>query len=318
MIDALSEFHFIRPLWLLMAPLAILLWWAWQRLSDPLRGWRQQIDGDLLEALIVRQHTSRDLTPYATLAGWILAVIAIAGPSWMLEPNPFAKDAQPIVIVLKADDSMQQSDLSSTALQRAQRKISDLAQARKADPLGLYAYAGSAHLVLPPTHDTAVVAQMAAEISPQVMPVAGDRLDLAIAAAGDLLQQQSSGGSILVVADTVQIDPKQVTAAYRKVGSPPIQFLALGLEESPETKLIAAVAKAVGGTVQPWTVDDTDIQQMIEFTQTWGAAGIAGESVRWQESGYWLTPLIAAIVAISFRRKVTTTDESNVPAGSAP
>ena len=35
-------------------PLVIGLWWLWQRRSDPLRGWREQMDPDLLEALVGR------------------------------------------------------------------------------------------------------------------------------------------------------------------------------------------------------------------------------------------------------------------------
>lgn len=43
MTTMLHNLHFIRPAWLLLAPLAVALWWLWQRRSDPLRGWREQI-----------------------------------------------------------------------------------------------------------------------------------------------------------------------------------------------------------------------------------------------------------------------------------
>ncbi len=49
----LNNFHFIRPGWLLLIPIAIGLWWLWQRRADPLRGWRAQIEPELLEALVV-------------------------------------------------------------------------------------------------------------------------------------------------------------------------------------------------------------------------------------------------------------------------
>ncbi|MFZ1834873.1 MAG: hypothetical protein WAU27_18820, partial [Pseudomonadales bacterium] len=55
-----GDFHFIRPLWLLLAPVAVALWWLWRREADPLRGWRRQLAPELLEALVVghsrRQH----------------------------------------------------------------------------------------------------------------------------------------------------------------------------------------------------------------------------------------------------------------------
>ena len=62
---------------------------------------------------------------------------------------------------------MESPDPAPSRIERAHLKIADLADIRKGQPLGLIAYAGSSHLVLPPTRDTAVVAQMAAEISPR-------------------------------------------------------------------------------------------------------------------------------------------------------
>ena len=163
MIGAISDFHFIRPAWLILVPIAYALWWYWRRRMEPLRGWRQQMDAQLLAALVVRDRDagSNRLT-YGLLAAWLLATVAVAGPTWRLEPNPFASDAQPLMILLKASDSMNRSDLTPTRGQRAQLKIADLAEARNGQPLGLIAYAGSAHLVLPPTKDTQVVAEMAA------------------------------------------------------------------------------------------------------------------------------------------------------------
>ncbi|QDS91244.1 hypothetical protein EC9_54680 [Rosistilla ulvae] len=303
MMGLLHNLHFVRPLALGMIPIAIAVWWYWQRQLDPLRGWRQQIDPDLLEALVDDRDAKRDPLRYAMLAAWIVAAIAIAGPTWKLEPNPFAEDAPPLVIVLKAGESMLKTNPSPSRMERAQLKIVDLAKARKGDPLGLLAYSGSAHLVLPPTQDTAVIGEMAAEISPDVMPVPGDRLDLAIAAAGGLLREQGSGGSLLVVADAAEIDPSEVAKAHRSIGSPPIEFLALTDPDSAETKTLRDVAAAIGGSVESLSIEDDDIQKILSFAQRRAAAGVSGESNRWQEAGYWLTPLLALFVAVSFRRQ---------------
>jgi hypothetical protein len=35
-----EQFHFLRPLWLLLLPAAATCWWLVQRWNDPLRGWR--------------------------------------------------------------------------------------------------------------------------------------------------------------------------------------------------------------------------------------------------------------------------------------
>ena len=38
-----GDFHFIRPAWLLLAPLVVWLWLRVRKSQDPLRGWRAVI-----------------------------------------------------------------------------------------------------------------------------------------------------------------------------------------------------------------------------------------------------------------------------------
>ena len=49
----LGDFHFIRPAWLLLAPVITWIWWRVRADQDPLRGWRQMMDPELLDVLIV-------------------------------------------------------------------------------------------------------------------------------------------------------------------------------------------------------------------------------------------------------------------------
>jgi Ca-activated chloride channel family protein len=183
-------------------------------------------------------------------------------------------------------------------MERARLKIADLAKAREGQPLGLVAYAGSAHLVLPPTIDTSVVAEMAAEISPDIMPRPGDRLDLAIGKASEVLAGEQSGGTLLVVADSVQGDSQSIVEAHGESGSFPIQFLALRQDGS-----LTSTARLLHASVETLTPDDEDIVKISKAAERKAVIGIAGKSSRWQEAGYWLTPLLALMVAASFRRR---------------
>lgn len=302
MIGALTNLHFIRPWWLALIPVVLGLWWLWQRNADPLRGWRQQIEPEFLQALVVGRHRKGMFVSYLLLAAWLLAVLAIAGPTWRLEPNPFADDAEPLMILLKADQSMNQPPPSPSRIERAHLKIADLADLRKGQPLGLIAYAGSSHMVLPPTSDTDIVAEMADEISPEIMPEPGDRLDLAIQKASELLQSENQGGSLLIIADSAQIDPKAVAQVARD-NSLPVQILALSAPDSPERESLEEVASALDASVQSLTVDDQDVVALVDFAERSAGTAMAGESSRWQEAGYWLTPALALIVLFSFRRE---------------
>lgn len=294
--------HFIRPGWLLLAPLAVALWWLWQRRSDPLRGWREQIAPDLLEALVVGRESIKSGNARWLLVAWLVAIVAIAGPTWRLEPSPFADDVTPLMILLKADVSMMQPDPAPSRLERARLKIADLGEARKGQPLGLIAYAGSAHLVLPPTRDTATVAQMAAEISPDIMPISGDRLDLALREAVRVLAEGQSGGGIVVLADAVDTDPAAL-AALRKEFSIPVQFLAINAPESSQSDSLRAAAKTLGADVEQIDVEGKDIAAIVRHAASAPIAKRGQQGERWQEAGYWLVPLIGLIVLASFRRE---------------
>ena len=199
--NSLADFHFIRPAWLLLAPVVIGIWWLARQSQDPLRGWRAMMDPELLAALTVGRAGRDRWRGAGLLAAWLLAVVAAAGPTWRPEPSPFADDPVPIMLVLKANETMEQADLMPNRMERARLKVADLAAERKGQPLGLVTYAGTAHLVLPPTRDTSLVATMAAEISPEIMPKEGDDLAGALQVAARTLGDK--GGSIVVFADTV-------------------------------------------------------------------------------------------------------------------
>lgn len=306
----LSNFHFIRPEWLLLLPLVIGLWWLWRRRSDPLHGWREQMDPDLLKALLVGGEAVTHGPARWLLVAWLLAVVAVAGPTWRPETSPFADDATPLMILLKADVSMDRTDPAPSRLERARLKIADLAAVRKGQPLGLISYAGSAHLVLPPTRDTAVVAQMAAEINPEIMPVPGDRLDLALSKAGEILSAGGSGGTVLVMADAVGSNPELLKEAAQTDNRFPVNFLDINTQDSPESESVHNAAQILNATVQPLTADDADVQALIRATARAPVAQAGEAGTRWQEAGWLLVPIIALIFAGSFRRESSRAEDA--------
>jgi Ca-activated chloride channel family protein len=283
----MSEFHFLRPWALALFVPALLLWFASRGAADTTRRWAKVIEPDLLKVLVVGGASRRRIAPHALLlAAWIVGALAIAGPAWQREPSPFADAERPVMIVLKVTPSMATSDLAPSRLDRARQKIADLLKAHDGMPAGLIAYSGSAHLVLPPTPDRDIVLDLAHALSPAIMPREGDRLDGAVALAARILKEGGQGGSILVLADGVR--PGQTFDA-------PFTLLAMLPEPTP----LPAVDQRVVRT----TIDDADIEALSRRLATAGAPPAApGEGERWQEAGYWLTPLLALLVIGWFRR----------------
>ena len=313
--EVFLSFHFLRPAWLFLVLPTLVLWWLWRKYDDPLRGWRVQMDPDLLDMLTSERGRSSRSTVFV-LIGWLLAVIIVAGPAWRPEPSPFAEDASPLIILLKAGESMEKSDLQPTRMERAQLKIVDLAEARKGQPLGLIAYAGSAHLVMPPTKDTDVVAQMASEINTEIMPEQGDRLDLAITKAGELLASQRSTGTLLIVADASDGDMAAVKKAFEKAPANPVSILSVNEVGSSEAESLRMLSKTLNAEVEQISADNNDIESFVRHAARSPRMQQAGdgESVtRWQEGGWYLVPILAGLVAVSFRRRAFTNTLENTP-----
>jgi len=283
----MEQFHFLRPWALALLIPAILLWLSNRSAADSTRRWARVIEPDLLKLLTVGGTSRWHITPHdLLLAGWIVAALAVAGPSWQREPSPFADAERPVMIVLRVAPSMTTTDLAPTRLDRARQKIGYLLKAHDGMPAGLIAYSGSAHLVLPPTPDRDIVLSLAQSLSPAIMPREGDRLADAVALADGILKDGGQGGSILVVADSVA--PDQTTKV-------PYTLLAMLPEPTPLPSVDARVVRT--------TVGDADIEALSRRLSTAAAPPAApGEGERWQDAGYWLTPLLALLVMGWFRR----------------
>ncbi len=292
----IEDFHFLRPWWLALALPALLLCWLHRRRGNALAPWRGVIDPDLLRHFAIGSAGRRRLAPAdLLLAGWIVGLLALAGPAWQREASPFADQAPPAMIVLRVAPSMLTADLMPTRADRARQKISDLIALRPGAAFGLVAYGGSAHLVLPPTPDGTVVETMAASLSPAIMPREGDALAAAVALADGILTGNGQGGSILVIADTVA--PDQI--AGLKAATAPLQILAL----QPNDPSTGRAARAAGGRLVALTIEAGAVAANAR-RMAWATAPVAvrGEGQRWREAGYWLTPLIALIALLWFRR----------------
>lgn len=297
-----ENIHLLRPWGLLLAVPAVILWWLARQAADTTRRWKQVIEPELLQALVVDGAGGRRLRPHdLLLAGWLLTALAIGGPTWQREPSPFAEQAAPAMIALKVTPSMTTPDLAPTRLDRARQKIADLLKLRDGMPAGLIAYSGSAHLVLPPTQDASVVTAMADALSPDIMPREGDSLADAIALAAKVLRDGGQGGSILVVADTVA--PGQTEALRQIADHPPIVFFAMAPAAAVDADAnLAAAISALDAREVVTTIDGDDVQAIARRLANAPAAPVAGEAERWQEAGYWLTLPIALIALLWFRR----------------
>jgi len=116
----LSQFHFLRPWWLLGVPLAVFLHFRLRQAYDAAAQWSGVIDVHLLKHLTVLGGEQRRLRPFNLLTVvLILGSVALAGPAWERVLTPFTEDRSPLVVALKLTPSMLSIDQLPTRLERA-------------------------------------------------------------------------------------------------------------------------------------------------------------------------------------------------------
>lgn len=313
---SLEQFHFLRPAWLLLLiPAAFLMWSVYQR-SDSLRAWRKVIGPNLLEHLLLREggEEGRWRPVYTLGIAWLTGILALAGPSWQMQPSPFSEDQAAMFIVIKVTPEMLAQDIQPSRLQRSVLKIHDLLETTKDVRTGLIAYAGSAHLVMPLTSDAGVINDFAAALEPEVMPLQGDEPAEAIALASRRLQDAAVPGSIVLITDTLDSSQLNALESTHNQGNIEVHILAMaaGPEVIPppgsypapalDMDALKQAARVMGGTVTTVTADRQDVESLAANIERSVASAPAGEGRQWKDSGYYLLILVAIFMLSFFRR----------------
>ena len=298
----MADFHFIRPFWLLSFIPLLLVWWGLVRRRDQVRRWQTMIEPHLLKHLLVGEQSKKLLRPInLLLILWLMTVIALAGPTWQKEPSPFLDNEAGLMVLLKVSESMENSDVQPSRLERAKQKSQDLLEIRQGASTGLIVYSGSAHLVMPITRDDRIINMMLEDITPELMPVEGDVLTDALKLADRMVGQSGLPGSLLVIADTVA--PGQQTDQNAHEITFPVQFLSMLPDGSSLDQGLLSLAKKLDARVERLSIDQADVQQIAGRAETKQAEIVdPKQGERWKDSGYLLLPLIGLAMLMWFRK----------------
>ncbi len=199
----LSNFHLIRPYWLLtLIPFLLMLPLLWKERRANLY-WQKICDPHLLQFLLQKQQgQQRRWLLISISVSLFLMIIALTGPSWKRLPVPVFHVVEPRVLVLNLSDSMLKQDISPSRLQRAKFKIKDLLEQPDRGQWGMLVYTGQPFLVSPLTEDGRTISALLPSLTPDIMPVSGQNMGDAIKMAGKLIKQAGfKQGQILVLSD---------------------------------------------------------------------------------------------------------------------
>ncbi|MFN5746184.1 MAG: VWA domain-containing protein, partial [Methylococcaceae bacterium] len=328
----MSEFHFLRPWWLLALIPVLLLIRQLQRWQASAGDWRDYCDPALLPHILIGQAALQSVSRYPFwLAGMtgLLAVLALAGPAWERVPTPVFRNLSALVVVLDLSSGMDATDIKPNRLERARFKIDDIFRARKDGQTALVAYAGDAFTVTPLTDDVSTITAQMGALSPRMMPIQGSRMDLGLAAAGRLLSQAGQrSGDILLVTTGAGVADAGGTAAQLKAEGYRVSALGIGSRDGApvplaeggfmkdtqggmllsrlDVKALWDLTQAGGGLYHTLDQAGADVDAVLTFIDRRAEAGQdSGNAVNvdpWREGGVWLLPVLLPLAALAFRR----------------
>lgn len=327
----LNQFHLLRPAWLLaLLPMILILLMLWRR-ERGAAAWSNVCDPELLPHLLLTSDDGGGRRLPLILLGlaWLLAILALAGPTWERLPQPVFQAHVERVLVLDLSPSMNAKDLTPSRLERARFKLSDILEQSREERTALVVFGGEPHVVTPLTDDVATIETMLHALSVDIIPASGDAGAPALEMAGELLKRGVRGwGDILLITDGVA-DMASSLGVINKLNRQGMRISVLGVgteegapvpsadgsfsdSDNGQTELsrlnprdLEALAATGGGRYSMLTSDETDLKLVLmesELRSLGEAEKQQGSVDRWVEQGIWLLLPLLLIAATGFRR----------------
>ncbi|SEM45772.1 Ca-activated chloride channel family protein [Pseudomonas sp. ok272] len=322
----LNDFHFLRPAWLLLALFGAALPRLWRRSRDLQRQLRGNIAPHLLPHLLITPQDPHRLRPvHLASALLILGAVGAAGPTWEQDRPDFLENRAPLILALDLSPSMDASDVAPSRLEAAKHTLHDLVQRRSGARTGLIAYAGSAHLVLPPTDDPALLDTFIQALGVGLINKPGRNVGAVIEQAKRLLAAEQSPGTLLLVTDGA--DTAQLSGLDKQLAGSDLQVLVLAAGSQDGGVIINAsgqpltdsngrpvlgsfdqdalkqLASATDAPLGSLTLNDDDLDWVeLHAQQHFQSASAEQRELHWKDAGYWLCWPLLLIAFCTVRR----------------
>ena len=321
-LTGLTAFHFLRPWWLiLLIPIVIAFLYA-RRFAEQQPKWGKIIADHLLQALTIPGGNNGWVNPLNMgLFLLCLCALLLAGPTWQRQPSPFVQDEAALVVALNLSNTMMQTDIQPSRLERAKQKIMDLLEMRGSARTGLIAYSGSAHQIIPLSNDPDILKQFLAAVDGDMMPREGNFPETVIPLAKQMLRDASVPGTLLIIGDGV--GPASIEKFKQNFSDTSFQLLVLGVgltelaEGAAETapiedqfggahlalqeEALEQLAASANGYYQKSTADKRDVRRLNRLVD-YHIAAVDDSDRPWKDAGYYLLYPIALIFLFWFRR----------------
>jgi len=324
----MSDFHFLRPWWLLAILALIFSLHLLKKYRLSQSGWQQLLPKHLANVLVDGQQQQKSLSLSLPFIIGLLAITALAGPTWKKLPQPVYQIARGSVLIMDMSYSMYSTDISPNRLTRARFKAVDLLEQLNEGEIGLIAYAGDAFTISPLTDDINNIKLLLPSLTPELMPELGSNPYAALTLANDMLVNAGHAkGDIYWFTDGIDnIDIQDITD-WSRSNNHRLNILGVGSKTGAPIKLtngelmkgntgaiivpklsISALkgsAKRGRGYYSTITNNNSDIDRLLQQPldiEEQEKKESANTGDQWQEVGPYLLLLLLPLLLPYFRR----------------
>jgi Ca-activated chloride channel homolog len=206
-----------RLWWLLMVPVlaGILVALAFAR-----RRKRALLcDAGLWDEVLTADPFRMDLVRAALLSlGFACLVLALSRPQWGYREVPVPAKAVDVLVAVDVSKSMLTRDVPPDRLSLVRKEVRTLMDSIAQVHVGLLAFAGQAHILVPVTQDLSAIGSFLDVLSPDLVPIGGTDLGAAIEGLGELGRASTRRKVALLFTDGGDLEGRALDAAKRLQG----------------------------------------------------------------------------------------------------
>ena len=300
-----TNFHFLRPWWLLLLFLPLFFYWRYFRSIRSKSSWENVCDKKLLNFLLIKGSSGqRRMLGWLSLIAFCSTIVAIAGPTWKKLEAPMMSPENPVMILLNLSSEMKKAPPAPSRLERAKYKITDLLNGLKTAQTGLIVYTNEPFLITPITDDADIIENLLPAVNFDIMPSNGDRLDRAISFAVEKLQNGGYlNGNIVIFTSDVgeRLDLALEAAKNAAANKYRVSIIEANQDKNEKLKLISRYGNGIYETLSP---GEQDIDALADFINKNISELKQSENMQsmWLDSGYYLS-LIPLLCCLYFFRR---------------
>lgn len=312
--------HFIRPEWLLLLPVALLIGYAFFVRVQEKSGWRKVCSAHLLPYLLTGKQQAKKRGFILVSVFTVIALLALSGPSTTKQQQPVYRSSNTRVVVIDLSIDGLATDLKPNRLQRIKFKLNDLFQQLPEGYTGLIAYADAPYIVAPPTHDLVTLNHLLGALQPDIMPSNGYAAPEAIKQAIAMLKHNHAHDGTIIWFSASPLSPgiREAIAAVKQAG---VRLYIVGAASAAgapiptgsgfvknhqgnlylsqlDEETLSKLAREGGGFYQRLQTTDQDLQYLLPALTTKPTEAklvLKRNANLWLDQGFWLIIFILPI-----------------------